>query len=1550
MAKKNGGSSSFSSSSSSGAGGKKKAGGTNSSNKSNLKQGNLFSFFSKSIKKATTTTTPKQNTNTTLPIPPSASKNGSNSSTTSKPSAPIAAAPAAPASTTKNSNAMIASLPSREAHQNKKNHAVSSKNKLWTKLKVGSKIGIYWDDDKCYYPCTVEGREEANAANSSSSSSSSRFFVRYDDGESEWTDMAQEKLRWLDDEDDNEEDNDNEAGTTSTTGKQTTKKRNHRSIDDDDVSDDDDEEEQEWKDPGDTVESDDDDESVFDETVDAEEEEEADDWMVTDDEEEEIGTKKKKKTATKKKKIIKITHHEPRSVVVNHASAAVASTTTTTPSPFAKRMKASSSSTSSPPFGAETNTKNETNSNAYKTPLKNFAFNTVSPRTASLQKANSNPASTATTRMLTQPNKRMMTTPPPSSKTQFGTGTGTGRTVESATTIDTSTMFPHMVSRGILKPLPMNCEKGAVNVCGAHLHNHMQFLRYPKDAQGRARDHPAYDRRTLLVNEHEWKRLNENKEMSPATKQWWDLKAQYFDTVFLFKTGKFYEMFHQDADIGVELLDHIYMKGKVAHSGFPEVSYGEFADKLVRAGYKVARIEQTETPDMLKERNTQMTKGKKKAKVVNREVCSIMTLGTRTYCSLDVDLFSQEKKTNGDSTAGGPLLVIREVVYDSKQLKQQHNQEGNMEDNSDDDDDDDDTGTQQAVCEYGVTLIDAIRGTVTLGMFADDVLRNRMSTLLVSFHPSEILVQGQPTSSQNTNDTNKEDGNGASKELMSLLKSYEQDSQLPCQIETIHIKEVFPKSTALNKNHAKQLERGEEHNRGDKTVRPWNIEETLHELHRKRYYPRSSRKKDNQNQNPMTNPTKKESVSRWPVILKTVVEGEANLCLSSFGAALFYLQRNMIDREILSMNIVRAYIPPPPTSSSNAAIPSSQPQQLIKSNDDNDAPMYPATPNTNSIDNFWSSQKLSQESSSSSFALERLEENPLYKIPTSTPMAPPIEYKTINNGSAMDTSDEASTADGAAATTISAVTVAASAEGEDQITHMTLDGTTLHNLEILTNATDYRIAGSLWGKINFTKCSHGSRMLRAWLLRPLFKKADIDRRADAVEELKNGAAHLSLTDCCNDVLCQIPDLDRLLNRVHSMSVGIKDEIPTDPTAAVAVDDDDIDSDYDYDDDDDADGISSNQYHPNKRAVLFEGPKYTKRKVTDFKNLLEGLKKTCQIPELFADVDLDRNGLVYRLVRLGKDGGLFPDMVDTIDWFFENFDCDSAAKGEYEPKPGMDPLYDRSCDDIFQIKADLESYKQDMIENVLKPRHVAQRAWKYINIKPNSKDKYLIELPVDVRVPEDFLVKAKRGAGQKTINKYSTPIVLKLVKDLEQAYEVQEKRRAKLIQMMFAKFNKQRPLWSAAAHATAILDALGSLAVLAATNQNYCRPEILSCPPNVQPVINIVQGRHPVVEFDTSSEFIPNDLHLGQRRRGTTGSNYDNMNVDVDDNMDADSSRLLLLSGTYHFFKLTTVTFNVKTCYLHLFVLFVICIFFFPLFRLQFHPPGPITIITLIELT
>lgn len=114
-------------------------------------------------------------------------------------------------------------------------------------------------------------------------------------------------------------------------------------------------------------------------------------------------------------------------------------------------------------------------------------------------------------------------------------------------------------------------------------------------------------------------------------RQWWELKSDNFDTVLFFKVGKFYELYHMDAEVGVSQLGFTYMRGEFAHSGFPEQSFNRMSTSLVQCGYKVARVEQTETPDMMQQRVKHMTRPSKYDKVVNREVCQVVNLGTQVF-------------------------------------------------------------------------------------------------------------------------------------------------------------------------------------------------------------------------------------------------------------------------------------------------------------------------------------------------------------------------------------------------------------------------------------------------------------------------------------------------------------------------------------------------------------------------------------------------------------------------------------------------------------------------------------------------------------------------------------------------------------------------------------------------------------------------------------------------------------------------------------------------------------------------------------------------------
>jgi DNA mismatch repair protein MSH6 len=88
------------------------------------------------------------------------------------------------------------------------------------------------------------------------------------------------------------------------------------------------------------------------------------------------------------------------------------------------------------------------------------------------------------------------------------------------------------------------------------LHNRLDFLHPDKicDAKKLRPDHPDYDSRTLYIPK------SFLDKQTPAMRQWWILKSAHMDSVLFFKVGKFYELYHMDAVVGVTQLGFSYMK------------------------------------------------------------------------------------------------------------------------------------------------------------------------------------------------------------------------------------------------------------------------------------------------------------------------------------------------------------------------------------------------------------------------------------------------------------------------------------------------------------------------------------------------------------------------------------------------------------------------------------------------------------------------------------------------------------------------------------------------------------------------------------------------------------------------------------------------------------------------------------------------------------------------------------------------------------------------------------------------------------------------------
>ena len=72
------------------------------------------------------------------------------------------------------------------------------------------------------------------------------------------------------------------------------------------------------------------------------------------------------------------------------------------------------------------------------------------------------------------------------------------------------------------------------------------------------------------------------ESQTKAMQQYWDIKSGHYDKIILFKLGKFYEIFFEDAISCHKILDLRWMGGgKKLHVGFPEKVLNKYVELLV---------------------------------------------------------------------------------------------------------------------------------------------------------------------------------------------------------------------------------------------------------------------------------------------------------------------------------------------------------------------------------------------------------------------------------------------------------------------------------------------------------------------------------------------------------------------------------------------------------------------------------------------------------------------------------------------------------------------------------------------------------------------------------------------------------------------------------------------------------------------------------------------------------------------------------------------------------------------------------------------------------
>ncbi|VDM80803.1 unnamed protein product [Strongylus vulgaris] len=373
----------------------------------------------------------------------------------------------------------------------------------------------------------------------------------------------------------------------------------------------------------------------------------------------------------------------------------------------------------------------------------------------------------------------------------------------------------------------------------------------------------------------------------------------------------------------------------------------------------------------------------------------------------------------------------------------------------------------------------------------------------------------------------------------------------------------------------------------------------------------------------------------------------------------------------------------------------------------------------------------------------------------------------------------------------------------------------------------------------------GKRLLRQWICAPTCDVNVLKSRQEAVEWLMSPAA-ARFTEKASELLRKIPDLERLLQKIHTL--GLKYRADT---------------------------------HPDSRAVMFEAANYNKRKIKDLLNTLAGFQTCYDLIILYDNFRQQQDGcpLIDQCIGLDERIDLcshlehFAILARIIIIIQKSFNHATAEKeGMIVPQKGQDEAYDSACRQVEEAIRQVEIYRKEQ-ENKLRckvnlskaislpPRNLFRLQITYFG---SGKNRYQMEIAENVNVPRNYDLKSRR----KGFGRYTTETLNELIDEVFKAEDNKDQQRNDATRRVFSDFDSRRSIWSAVLNRIAQLDVLLSLARYCQTcGLAVCRPEFL-CGLD-KPTLEIEEGYHPclAVKLPTSDAssactYIANDSYLG----------------------------------------------------------------------------------------
>ena len=343
--------------------------------------------------------------------------------------------------------------------------------------------------------------------------------------------------------------------------------------------------------------------------------------------------------------------------------------------------------------------------------------------------------------------------------------------------------------------------------------------------------------------------------------------------------------------------------------------------------------------------------------------------------------------------------------------------------------------------------------------------------------------------------------------------------------------------------------------------------------------------------------------------------------------------------------------------------------------------------------------------------------------------------------------------------------------------HLVLDSVTVRNLELIpaSNNQDGH-AHALLDVIDETRTGMGSRTLRTWLLRPSIRRAEIEARLGAVDELHR--AHLK-RDHLRARLKEVADLERLMGRLNMNTISPRDLLA----------------------------------------------------------LLRSLEQVPQICQALSDAESSLLQILYEKLD---------ELTDACSLIKHAISDDAPAK--LTDGGVVREGYSTELDELRSIS---RNAKQTIA--ALEARERSRSGISSLRVRFNGVFGYFIEVSKAsaARVPADY----ERRQTLSNAERFTTPELKEWERRVLGAEDHIAELETKIFKEVCEQISAHTKRIQATARAFASLDALAGLAEVA-VRRRYVRPLM-----HETDEIEIVAGRHPMIEASSDEHFIPNDLYM-----------------------------------------------------------------------------------------